>query len=319
MDYQKFSGKLARQPVEGRASILHRFRLLFYTGGFISVLLVTVLGILSYSQYQSGSMRLSMLAATALILAIVAFLVYIVLTELNSRARAYQREHELNRLKSNFVTLASHEFRTPLSSILLSAALIEKYAAQQDEEKIAKHSLKIKQVVHHLESVLEDFLALEKLEAGELSANIFPFDLTQLCREILVDTGLVIKTGQQLSYDATGISKVVSLDQLLIRKAITHLLLNAINYAGENARIRLITDIQSDRVSISVKDNGVGIAEKDQKKLATLFYRVSESGNIPGTGLGLAIVKRYVELMNGRFDFYSRPADETCFKMEFTA
>jgi len=110
---------------------------------------------------------------------------------------------------------------------------------------------------------------------------------------------------------------MVKLDQRLIRNALINLLHNAVKYAGDQAQICLITNISDEYVIISVKDNGAGIAEKDQEKLFTAFYRVNESGNIPGTGLGLAIVKRYVELMNGRFRFYSKPGIETCFEMKF--
>lgn len=315
------SGRRRGREVYG---ILYRFRLLFYTGGAVSVLLVALLGILSYQalgqpQHSRGHTRVIVAAGTILVLAIVAFLVYIVLNELNSRFRAYQQEHELNQLKSSFVTLASHEFRTPLSSILLSASLIEKYAAQFEPEKVAKHSQKIKQVVHHLEAILEDFLSLEKLDAGRVSATYEWFDLPLLCRDILAETGPLAKSGQTLSYEQTGSATMVRLDQQLVRNALNNLLYNAIKYAGDQAGIRLITAISDQAVSISVRDNGAGIAEKDQEKLFTMFYRVNESGNIPGTGLGLAIVKRYVQLMNGTLRFHSRPGDETCFEMVFPA
>ncbi|MCC8425505.1 sensor histidine kinase KdpD [Mucilaginibacter sp. UR6-11] len=320
MKNKEFESKSVQDPNGRRNSILYRFRLLFYTGAAVSVVLVAIIGVISYASLnreQAGGIKLIVAAGTLSVLAIVAFLVYIVLNELNSRFQAYQQEHELNQLKSNFITLASHEFRTPLSSILLSTALVEKYANQQDLGKVAKHSVKIKQVVHNLENILEDFLALEKLDAGEISANCVPFDLPALCREIIAETRLLSKAGQQLSYEQTGSCTMVSLDRQLIRNAVNHLLFNAITYAGENARIRLITAISDGRLSICVKDNGLGIAEKDQEKLFTIFYRVNESGNIPGTGLGLAIVKRYVELMNGKLRFYSKPQEETCFEMMF--
>ncbi|MFA6245858.1 MAG: HAMP domain-containing sensor histidine kinase [Mucilaginibacter sp.] len=310
--------------VSGRQvyGVLYRFRLLFYTGGAVSVLLVALLGILSYNAlsqqpHNGGHVRVIVASGTAVVLGIVGFLVYIVLNELNTRFRAYQQEHELNQLKSSFVTLASHEFRTPLSSILLSASLIEKYAGQLEQEKITKHSLKIKQTVHNLEGILEDFLSLEKLDAGRVSAQYEWFDLPALCRDILADTQIMAKSGQELKYEPIGSATMVKLDQRLIRNALINLLHNAVKYAGDQARICLITSISDGYVSISVKDNGAGIAEKDHEKLFTAFYRVNESGNIPGTGLGLAIVKRYVQLMNGMFRFYSKPGIETCFEMEF--
>lgn len=312
--------KMNLDPGAGINTILYRFRALFYTGAAVSVVLVVVMGVMSYvslSRHQGDGTQFIVAAGTCVVLLIVAFLVYIVLNELNSRFIAYQQEHELNRLKSNFITLASHEFRTPLSSILLSAALIEKYAARSDAEMVAKHSLKIRQVVHNVENILEDFLLLEKLDAGETNANFVPFDLSALCAEIIAINRPMAKAGQQINYKAIGTITIVRLDPQLVRNAINNLLINAINYAGESARICLVTAISAKHVRISVLDNGRGIDEKDQEKLFTLFYRVNESGNIPGTGLGLAIVKRYVELMNGKLRFHSRPHEETCFEMEF--
>lgn len=109
-----------------------------------------------------------------LILIIVSVLIYVILKELTSRIRAYQQEHELNQVKSSFVTLASHEFRTPLSSVLLSASLIEKYLAGDEKEPVIKHAAKIKQVVHNLEGILEGFFSLEKLEEGLCQLNSPP-------------------------------------------------------------------------------------------------------------------------------------------------
>ncbi|WP_295711462.1 HAMP domain-containing sensor histidine kinase [Mucilaginibacter sp.] len=313
-------------------NIMYRFRLLFYTGCGVSVVLVVVLGLISYMHLsqlqattartglQSGALRqikLFVTAGTAMVLMIVAFLVYIVLNELKSRSRAYQHEHQLNKLKSNFITLASHEFRTPLSSVMLSAALIEKYAQKQETENIVKHSLKIKTVVHRLEVILDDFLSLEKLDAGRVMASAVSFDLDTLCRETMEEVCFMGKPGQQFSYEQTGNVGMVGLDQELIRKALTNLLFNAVKYAGEQAHIWLLLQITEEWITISVKDNGTGIAEKDQHQLFTIFHRVDDSGNIPGTGLGLHIVKRYVQLMGGTLHFYSRPQDETCFEMTF--
>lgn len=314
------------------ASILYRFRVLFYTGGAVSVLLVTALGILSYltlSQQQacclaqlSSFQRFEYIKAivaigTLIVLGIVAFLVYIVLTELNSRVRAYQREHELNQMKGKFITLASHEFRTPLSSVLLSAALIEKYLQKKDNENIVKHSQKIKQVVHRLEGILDDFLSLEKLNAGHIKAERTNINLDLLCRETLKAASAGAAPGQKINYEASGNVSEVMLDAVLIKSALYNLLSNAIKYAGEEAQIRLLVEVSPWRISIKVIDNGVGIAEKDQEQLTSTFYRVGDSGNIPGTGLGLYLVRRYLDLMGGDLHFYSVPGKETCFEMRF--
>lgn len=256
-------------------------------------------------------------AGSLLILVIVSVLIYVILKELTSRIRAYQQEHELNELKSSFVTLASHEFRTPLSSVLLSASLIEKYLAKGEKELVIKHTAKIKQVVHNLEGILEDFLSLEKLEEGLVTAEFAAFDLTALCLEIMKEMKLVAKPGQQLSYEPSRQPEIVALDRTLIEKSLNGLLSNAIKYAGDKACIRLVTEVTAESLVVSVKDNGIGIAEEAQANLSTLFYRVHSTGHISGTGLGLNIVKRYVQLMHGTLQFSSIPHVETCFKMTF--
>ncbi|MBB5396828.1 HAMP domain-containing sensor histidine kinase [Mucilaginibacter sp. AK015] len=252
-----------------------------------------------------------------LILLIVSCLIYVILTELKSRMRAYQEEHELNQLKSSFITLASHEFRTPLSSVLLSATLIERYLERNESVPALKHAEKIRQVVHNLESILEDFLSLDQLEEGLIKAEFTSFDLVQLCRDAMLNLRLTAKPGQQLVYDSPTEPQMVNLDSDLIEKSLSRLISNAIKYAGDNAHIWLTTEVTANGVIISVKDNGLGIAEEDQKKLSTLFYRVDSTGNIAGTGLGLNIVKRYVQLMGGTLGFSSIPNEQTCFTMTF--
>ncbi|NNU33378.1 HAMP domain-containing histidine kinase [Mucilaginibacter sp. S1162] len=129
--------------------------------------------------------------------------------------------------------------------------------------------------------------------------------------------GSTAKSGQQLSYVVPAEPQSVKLDRTLLEKSLSGLLSNAIKYAGDDAHICLTTEVTAGNVIISVKDDGIGIAEEDQKKLSTIFYRVSNTGHIAGTGLGLNLVKRYVELMNGTFRFSSVPHEETCFTMTF--
>ena len=252
-----------------------------------------------------------------LILMIVSGLIYVILTELKNRIRAYQEEHELNQLKSSFITLASHEFRTPLSSVLLSATLIERYIERDEKEPVVKHVTKIKQVVHNLEGILDDFLSLEKLEGGLVVAEFTVFDLSALCRDLMSAFKLTAKPGQQLIYVLPHELQTVKLDRTLLEKSLTGIISNAIKYAGDEASIWLTTEVTATSVIINVKDNGVGIAEEDQEKLSTIFYRVNNTGHIAGTGLGLNIVKRYVQLMGGTFRFSSVPNEETCFTMTF--
>ena len=259
----------------------------------------------------------TIIAGTLMILVIVSFLIYFTLREMKFRIAAYQKESEMNRLKSSFVSLASHEFRTPLSTIMLSTALVDKYGQLHHDDNILKHSNKIKAAVSNLKIILDDFLSLEKLNAGKIQARLESFDLVKLCEDIAEEMSGTLTSGQQLFYEHKGSESLVTLDKNLLRNAIVNLVSNAIKYAGDDATIELATAISGDRISASVKDNGIGIAEADQKDLFSPFYRINHTGKIPGTGLGLNIVQRYVNLMNGTIVFESKPGQGTLFRMSF--
>ncbi|PWG79021.1 PAS domain-containing sensor histidine kinase [Pararcticibacter amylolyticus] len=228
-----------------------------------------------------------------------------------------EKEKELNQLKSRFVSMASHEFRTPLSSVQLSASLIEKYAAQEDSKNISKHVNKIKNAVGNLTAILNDFLSLEKLEAGRVEPTFTRFDIVKLSEEITEEMQLITKQNQNIIYEHTGLTSTVSLDQNLLKNCIINLIANAIKYSGENTFIEFNTEITNDKYIITVKDNGIGIPSADQKHLFQAFFRAHNTGSIPGTGLGLNIVKRYAGLMNGKVDFESTINKGTKFTISF--
>lgn len=210
------------------------------------------------------------------------------------------KEKELNQLKSRFVSMASHEFRTPLSSVLLSASLIEKYVEKPDVANVLKHTGRIKGSVQLLTSILNDFLSLERLEAGKVAVNKEKLNLVQLAEEITEEMQLICKSNQHIVYQHTGAVGEFALDANLIKNCIINLVSNAIKYSGENTFIEFNTEITAEYCTITVKDNGIGIPEEDQKNLFEPFFRANNTGNIPGTGLGLNIVKRYVALMDGQ-------------------
>ena len=232
-------------------------------------------------------------------------------------SQSLEKEKELNQLKSRFVSMASHEFRTPLSSVQLSASLIEKYAQNFDNVNISKHVNKIKNSVGNLTGILNDFLSLEKLEAGKTEASIRTFDLVKLAEEITEEMQLVAKQNQTIIYQHTGVGSKVHLDQNLLKNCIINLVANAIKYSGENTFIEFNTEVTNTECIITVKDNGIGIPESDQKHLFQPFFRAHNTGNIPGTGLGLNIVARYTSLMNGKVDFQSIQNKGTQFTITF--
>jgi two-component system sensor kinase FixL len=232
-------------------------------------------------------------------------------------SQSLEKEKELSQLKSRFVSMASHEFRTPLSSIQLSAVLIGKYAQQLENPNITKHIGKIKNAVGNLTGILNDFLSLERLEAGRVEPVFTSFDLLKFAGEIAEEMQLVAKQNQQIIYQHTGMASMVMLDQNLLKNCIINLIGNAIKYSGEDTFIEFNTEINERNLIIVIKDNGIGIPDHDQKHLFEAFFRAHNTSNIPGTGLGLNIVARYASLMNGRIKFESKVNQGTSFILSF--
>ena len=228
-----------------------------------------------------------------------------------------EKEKELNQLKSRFVSMASHEFRTPLSSVQLSASLIEKYALPFDNKHIEKHVGKIKNAVGNLTNILNDFLSLERLEAGRVEPTFAAFNLVKLSEEVTEEMQMIAKQDQNIIYQHTGLESMVNLDQNLLRNCMINLIGNAIKYSGEHTFIEFNTEITANRCLVTIRDNGIGIPDADQVQLFQPFFRAHNTGNIPGTGLGLNIVLRYATLMNGVLDFESKINSGTTFTLSF--
>lgn len=216
-----------------------------------------------------------------------------------------EKEKELNQLKSRFVSMASHEFRTPLSSIQLSASLIEKYAQEYANPNISKHVGKIKVGVGNLTNILNDFLSLERLESDKIKPQVAEFDLVKLAEEIAEEMQLVTKQNQTIIYQHTGKTSMVTMDTGLLKNCIINLISNAIKYSGENTFIEFNTELTNESCLVTIKDDGIGIPINDHKHLFEPFFRANNTGSIPGTGLGLNIVNRYIHLMNGEIEFES--------------
>jgi PAS domain S-box-containing protein len=232
-------------------------------------------------------------------------------------SKSLEKEKELNQLKSRFVSMASHEFRTPLGSIQLSASLIDKYKLQDDGANISKHVSKIKNSVGNLTTILDDFLSLERLEAGKVETAYTEFDIVKLSEEITEEMQMMAKKDQNIIYQHTGLHSTVLLDPNLLRNCIINLISNAIKYSGENTFIEFNTELSDKECIVTVSDNGIGIPETDHKHLFEPFFRANNTGNIPGTGLGLNIILRYVNLMGGKVNFTSLPKQKTIFSLKF--
>lgn len=228
---------------------------------------------------------------------------------------ALEKEKELNELKSRFITTASHEFRTPLGTILSSSSLIGRYDSAADLDKRKKHIERIKSAVNNLTEILNDFLSLEKLEKGIIRCAPEAFDLEQLLQHSCEDMRSVAQKGQSIRLSYSG-PREVWLDRQLVKNALLNLISNAIKYSPEGKDIFVDVNADSDSVRIAIRDSGIGIPQEDQPNIFEKFYRARNSVNIQGTGLGLNIVKKYIEIMGGKISFTSAPGEGSTFTVE---
>lgn len=249
--------------------------------------------------------------------------ILLVIRNITRRKRAEQeillaldKERTLNEMKSKFVSIASHEFRTPLSTILSSVSLIDRYHSEEDREKRARHIDRIKSSVKNLTEILNDFLSLEKLEAGKVDLHVAIIDLPQFCEEITEELQALAKPGQVIQYRHEGDSRNVQLDKQLLRNVFINLLNNAIKYSPENSTIEFSTHTDGE-IRMQFRDQGMGIPEEDQEHLFERFFRAGNVTAIQGTGLGLNIVRKYVELMGGTIGFTSQVNKGTIFTLTF--
>ncbi|MDB5245647.1 MAG: domain S-box protein [Segetibacter sp.] len=221
---------------------------------------------------------------------------------------AFETEKELSELKSRFVTMASHEFRTPLSTILTSAYLLDKYNELSPDPKIDKHIQRIKGAVSGMKGILEDFLSLGKLEEGHVQTNIKMVTraiIDSLFKNLMQEMDALLKNGQHIVY-TNSVVTIVCLDTNLVTNILINLISNAIKFSPENGIIRVTSFVDDNHFIITVQDNGIGISEEDQQHLFERFFRAKNAVNIQGTGLGLHIVTKYLELMNGRIEMTSK-------------
>jgi PAS domain S-box-containing protein len=219
--------------------------------------------------------------------------------------KALERERELNELKTKFVSIASHEFRTPLSTVLSSAALVQQYKNKGDLEKVDKHVQRIKTSVNHLTSILNDFLSLGKLEEGKVEVTIENILVKDFFEEIYEEVHSTLKDGQKIIINCSSDIDRIGSDPRILRNIMFNLISNASKYSEPAKSIYLTCQRMNSAINFTVRDEGIGISPEDQKHLFERFFRASNSGNIQGTGLGLNIVTRYVDLLKGKISFTS--------------
>ena len=215
------------------------------------------------------------------------------------------KEKELNELKSRFVSMASHEFRTPLSTVMSSASLISRYELDTQQDKRIKHVDRIKSAVNNLTGILNDFLSLSKLEEGYIELNIEEISLSNLCQEVHKELEGLLRGDQTIVHFINGSPFLVKSDRRILKNIFFNLISNAVKYSDLDSEITCTIEYDKGEVLIHIKDNGIGIPLEDQKHLFSRFFRAKNADNIQGTGLGLHIVQQYLKLLNGTIEFVS--------------
>jgi signal transduction histidine kinase len=216
------------------------------------------------------------------------------------------------------VSTASHEFRTPLSTVLSSAALLAKYVKTEEQDKRERHIRRIKDSVKHLNDLLEDFLSLGKLEEGKVQAKPEAIDVKEFLDEVAEEMKAIAKPGQQITVELNGDGQF-NTDKKLLKNILINLLSNAVKFSPDDGSIFLNANNFINRIVIAVKDQGIGISEEDQQHLFSSFFRGKNAINIQGTGLGLHIVKGYVELLQGTIDLHSQLGAGTTITIDLPA
>ncbi len=226
---------------------------------------------------------------------------------------ALKREQELNELKTKFLSLVSHEFRTPLSGILTSTILLGKYKLAEQQEKRDKHIKTISDKVHYLNNILNDFLSIEKLETGNVTYNFSTFKLSKVVNEVVYNANMLLKEGQKINYPEQIDEMSLMQDEKIVELTLSNLVHNAIKYSSENTVVDIKITQDDQMTTIKVIDDGIGIPKADQKNIFNRYFRAENALLNQGTGIGLNIVQTHIENLGGTIRFKSEEKKGTIF------
>ena len=227
--------------------------------------------------------------------------------------KSLKKEKELNELKTKFLSLVSHEFKTPLSGVLNAAVLIGKYTKSEMQQKREKHLLTIKNKVYYLNGILNDFLSIERLESGKVKYKLSNFKLSKVVNEVVYNANMMLKSGQRINYPLNIDTINIYQDEKIVELVLSNLLNNAIKYSPENATIDFNIKSDTKGFIFEIKDEGIGIPYKDQKHIFERYFRAENALTNEGTGIGLNIVKGHLESLGGNIEFVSVRNEGTTF------
>jgi len=228
-----------------------------------------------------------------------------------------RKERELNELKTKFLSLVSHEFKTPLSGILTSAMLTGKYTETDQQDKREKHLKTIQSKVKYLNNILNDFLSIERLESGKATYKFDIFPLSKVVNEVIYNANMLLKDGQRINYPQNIDDISINFDEKILELSLTNLINNAIKYSSGHTVIDVVVIPQKDSLSIKIIDEGMGIPAKEQKYIFNRYFRAENALLDQGTGIGLNIVKSHLESLGGTITFESEEGKGSTFTISF--
>lgn len=226
---------------------------------------------------------------------------------------ALEKEKDLSELKTKFLSLVSHEFKTPLSGILTSATLAGKYTKEEQQEKREKHLNTIKSKIKYLDNILNDFLSIERLETGKVTYKFNTFPLSKVINEVVYDANMLLKDGQRINYPLDIDEYIIDFDEKILELTLTNLINNAIKYSGEHTTIDLQVYFENDMLTFKIIDQGIGIPEGEQKFIFKRYFRAENALLNQGTGIGLNIVQSHLENLGGSITFTSKENEGSTF------
>lgn len=229
---------------------------------------------------------------------------------------ALEKEKELNELKTRFLSLVSHEFKTPLSSILTSTTLLSKYTQEEQQPKRDKHINTIRSKVKYLDTILNDFLSIERLETGKVKYKMEEFPLSKLVNQVIYDANLLLKSGQKINYPQDIDDLVIIFDEKIFELVLSNLIHNAIKYSSEDTTIDIQVMQENGRLELKVIDQGIGIPKEEQKFIFNRYFRAENALLTQGTGIGLNIAKQHIENLGGSISFESEVNQGTSFTLD---
>ncbi|WP_310992175.1 sensor histidine kinase [Aequorivita marina] len=228
-----------------------------------------------------------------------------------------RKERELNDLKTKFLSLVSHEFKTPLSGILTSATLAGKYTEAEQQDKREKHLRTIKSKVKYLNNILNDFLSIERIESGKTTYKFDTFPLSKVVNEVIYNANMLLKEDQTINYPENIDDISVFFDEKILELSLSNLINNAIKYSPESTTIDVVVIPEKESLRIKIIDEGRGIPEKEQKFIFNRYFRAENALLDQGTGIGLNIVKSHLESLGGTITFESQENKGSTFTISF--